>query len=404
MFIRKVVRKLHNSHTNQEKKVLLLQLNKISSMKVISRIAALTILLIALSAWGDLGHTMISLRAELSFNENMELFRGWETYLSEHASDPDWRKKDDPSEGPKHYIDIDNYEMFVAEGRIPQTLDSCESMYGADFVEDNGYLPWATRTSYDSLVACLASLNWDRAKYFAADLGHYVADGHMPLHLTNNYDGQLSNNKGIHYRYEIEMIDYFNGEIDYTGWPAEAIDDVNQYIFDYIYKNYPYKDSILIADNSAKIAYPGSYSFNYYSVLWDNTRDLTVMMFRNASHALAELLYTAWIEAGRPGEVIIDPGEETNTSVYIHPKKMISFSPNPSSSFTHARFAFPDNNITSASLIGINGKSYGCQSQIQSLDGQSEIRINTSRLEEGTYCLLVQGPQSTLSGYFMVSR
>jgi hypothetical protein len=40
----------------------------------------------------------------------------------------------------------------------------------------------------------------------AADIGHYVADMHQPLHLTRNYNGQLTGNYGIHARYEGQMI------------------------------------------------------------------------------------------------------------------------------------------------------------------------------------------------------
>jgi hypothetical protein len=29
------------------------------------------------------------------------------------------------------------------------------------------------------------------------DLGHYIADGHMPLHTSDNHDGQNTNQKGI---------------------------------------------------------------------------------------------------------------------------------------------------------------------------------------------------------------
>jgi hypothetical protein len=30
---------------------------------------------------------------------------------------------------------------------------------------------------------------------YAGDLGHYIADGHMPLHTSDNHDGQNTNQK-----------------------------------------------------------------------------------------------------------------------------------------------------------------------------------------------------------------
>jgi hypothetical protein len=31
--------------------------------------------------------------------------------------------------------------------------------------------------------------------FIAADLGHYIADAHMPLHTSDNHDGQLTDQK-----------------------------------------------------------------------------------------------------------------------------------------------------------------------------------------------------------------
>lgn len=285
--------------------------------------------MILLSSWGNTGHSIISFRINLSFNEEMSQFNDWVFYLSEHASDADNRKRNDPSEGPKHYIDIDNYEDFVTNGTIPQSLEDCIAAYGADFVHDNGYLPWATLAMYDSVVHCMRRGDWNNVKRYAADMGHYVADGHMPMHLTKNYDGQFTGNKGIHARYEIDMIARYKDEIVYDGTPAQNIGDPRDYIFNYIYDNYPYMDSILIADDYASEMGNGNTSDQYYMALWERTEYLTIKMFQDASHALAELLYSAWVEAGRPSEQVTgiapaypspsDPNQEPRLHIFPNP-------------------------------------------------------------------------------------
>jgi len=229
----------------------------------------------------------------------MQDFQSWVGFLSNHASDADYRKSSDPTEGPKHYIDIDNYSEFLTDGRIPQTLDSVLTIYGYSFVEGNGFLPWATKASFDSLRNCLQRRNFTRAQVFAADLGHYVADGHMPMHITKNYDGQLTGNNGIHSRYESTMIGTYISQIIYAGEDIAEISDVNQYIFDYLYTNYIYVDSVLLADTYAK-TFGGTSSTAYKTALWDKTKSFTIPLFKNASHALAELIYTAWVQAGSP--------------------------------------------------------------------------------------------------------
>jgi len=54
----------------------------------------------------------------------------------------------------------------------------------------NGTLPWVTDSTYHVLVRQFKSKEWSKAVLTAADLGHYVGDGHIPLHLTTNYDGK----------------------------------------------------------------------------------------------------------------------------------------------------------------------------------------------------------------------
>jgi len=99
-------------------------IKKPAKTKVFIRNILLIVFAYSLMAWGYVGHQMISSRTGLSFNEEMQPFNAWVSILASHASDADERKAWDPSEGPKHYIDIDNYSQFISQGTIPQTLDS----------------------------------------------------------------------------------------------------------------------------------------------------------------------------------------------------------------------------------------------------------------------------------------
>jgi hypothetical protein len=280
---------------------------------------AVPLIALILISWGSTGHYKINTAASLSYNAQMSQFTYWTTTLADHASDADIRKNTDPTEAPKHYIDIDSYSEFVLQGKIPQTLDSVILLHGSTFVYNNGILPWATLICFDSLRNCFARHDWSKAVLFASDLGHYVADGHMPLHITENYDGQLSGNSGIHSRYESTMINAYIGQINYAGMDISVIPNVNQYIFSYLYSNYIYVDSVLAADNYAKSVSGGSTtSTAYKTALWGETKGFTIPLFRNASHALTELIYTAWVLAGSPAMVpkvtTASPSSVTTTS------------------------------------------------------------------------------------------
>ena len=296
-------------------------------------------LALVLMSWGYTGHEKISHEAYLSYPQEMSQFDAWTDFLAAHASDADERKAWDPDEGIKHYIDIDNYQQFINYGTIPQTLDSVIDIYGYNFVYDQGILPWATLTTFDSLVACMARHDWNQAKYFAADLGHYVGDGHMPLHITRNYNGQYSGNSGIHSRYESTMINNYISQIIYQGYNLTILEDINQYVFGYLYTNYTYVDSVLMADDYAQSISGNTNSSAYKQALWEKSKNFTVQLFANASHALAEMIYNAWVQAGSPS---MTAATDDITGIELRPVLHQNV-PNPFKGSTSIYFSLPDN-------------------------------------------------------------
>lgn len=122
----------------------------------------------------------------------------------------------------------------------------------------------------------------------------------MPLHLTTNYDGKETGQQGIHSRYETKMINKYIDSITVKVSPIHDISNVSRYIFDYMYSNYQYKDSLLIADKAAFDKANHEYNDVYYQTLWNQTRGFTAKMIRDSSKSTAELIRMAWIEAGRP--------------------------------------------------------------------------------------------------------
>ncbi|MFZ4546522.1 MAG: T9SS type A sorting domain-containing protein [Bacteroidales bacterium] len=321
--------------------------------KTIFSIFLLISLSVLLISWGAVGHKKISESSSLSFNAQMQDFLAWVDFLRDHASDADYRKDTDPTEGMKHYLDVDNYPEFIATGTIPQTLDSAIALHGLAFVEDNGILPWAIERTFDSLRNCMQRLDFTKAQIFAADLGHYVADGHMPLHITKNYNGQFTGNTGIHSRYESTMINAHIGEIVYTGEDATEILNVNQYIFEYLYANYIYCDSVIAADNYAK-AQSGNYSSTAYkNALWLKSQNFTIPLYKRGSHALADLIYTAWIQAGSPSLI----ASEIPDPISISNAVLEQNHPNPFVVSTEINFTLKENTRVLLQVRDINGST-----------------------------------------------
>jgi hypothetical protein len=354
----------------------------IKPKKILITIISLSLLII-FSGWGTVGHRKINQHAPASFPHSMEFLKAsWTILLAAHGSDADKRKAWDPSEKPKHYIDIDNYPEFLLNGKIPQAYDSIVALHGESFVLDQGTLPWATLIAFDSLKNCFQRLDWNKAGLFASDLGHYVADGHQPLHITRNYDGQYTGQDDIHSRYESKMIGDYQNQIVYSDDSAfHQIQDVSNYVFEYIYYNYQDLDSLLMADSTAYANAGYSYSSQYYSMLWDSTKGFTIDLFKRASYSLSELIYTAWVQAGSP----VIPANAIDELSSAGSLNLQNF-PNPFSEETTIRFFIKQpNSPVSLQIYDLTGSVVATLKDDKPILGVNEIRWDAAGYNPGIY-------------------
>ncbi|HAQ21251.1 MAG TPA: hypothetical protein DCR40_18770 [Prolixibacteraceae bacterium] len=264
------------------------------------RYSFLFILLVGLCSWGEKAHRKINSSCVEFFPKELKHLKAWAVMLGDHGSDADKRKREDKTEFVRHFIDIDNYEDFNNKHRIVENFKMACRKYGKEKVKKEGTLPWATDSTYRALVQDLKLGDWNRAALTAANLGHYVGDGFMPLHIAANYDGQLTGQTGIHRRYEETMIDRNMGEIQFKNSTCRKIKGVQSYIFNYLYTNHSNIDLILHADSSAYEVAEKQYNEVYYKNLWDKTNIFTVRLLEESSKVTATLIYSAWVEAGKP--------------------------------------------------------------------------------------------------------
>lgn len=318
-----------------------------SFSKKISVPALIIISAMLFIGWGQVGHKLINKKTTDGLPASMNYFKTWSTYLSNHASDADNRKGSDPTEEFRHYIDIDDYPEFLSNGTISQSLDTMIQRYGANRVNDNGILPWAILKTTDSLTGLFRQKDWARAQLTAADLGHYVGDGHMPLHITKNYNGQLSNQTGVHSRYESTMIGAYQSQLVYTVDSAKYITNKTDFIFSFIYANHKFVDSVLQADRAAATFAGGTSGSTYSGELWRLTKGFTIPLFQKASSILSSLIYTAWKDAGSP-----DPTSFVDMLQNMNGDKNFSLQayPNPFNAQITISFKLPDHSITSDGL------------------------------------------------------
>ena len=330
--------------------------------------------------WGWRGHSIINFNTILSALPEMEFFEYWADSLSVHASDADNRKSIDPNESPRHYIDIDNYPEFLETGMINQNFDSLVAIHGYNFVMDQGILPWAILRKIDSLQNAFENGEWRNAMLHASDVGHYIADNHMPLHLTRNYNGQYTGQYGIHSRYESTMIGQYHSQINYEGDTLTYIENLPDYVLNIIYDNYVYVDSVLKADSIATAIAGNTNSPTYYENLWELTKPFTILLFKNASYKLTCLIYTAWVNAGSP----VTGGIEDNHNKPINYELSQNY-PNPFNPSTRISYSLNDEVQVNLSVYDMLGRKVAELVNSKQSAGSYSIQFDASSVASGTY-------------------
>jgi hypothetical protein len=339
--------------------------------------------------WGTVGHLFINTKAVNNLPPSMALFINAGTYFGQHASDADTRKGKDPTEAPKHFIDIESYPAFQ---NLTPNLDSLRGIYGASAVTTIGILPWATVQTYDSLVSALRQGSIARAESIAADLGHYVGDGHQPLHVTVNYDGQLTGNDGIHSRYETTMINTYAAQLSVTTVPAVYVGNKFAYVMAYLLVSNSLADTILLADNGAKTVSgwngSGSIPSAYTAELWSETRSATLREMQGATVALADLWFSAWVDAGLIVASVPAAAADGVPGAFALRQNF----PNPFNPSTLVSYRLGTPGYVKLSVFAINGAKIAVLVDGFQPAGDHQVRFDGAGFASGVYfCTLQQG-------------
>ena len=154
------------------------------------------------ASWGFLVHKTVHQLAVYELPESLTPFFYQNIdYLVNNAPRPDMRRSQDSTEATKHFIDLEIYEKEGAK-KMPEDWQAAVKIYSKDSLLKYGYVPYHVVYMKDKLTAAFKSGNKDSILFYATDLGHYIGDANVPLHTTTNYDGQLTNQKGLHSLWE----------------------------------------------------------------------------------------------------------------------------------------------------------------------------------------------------------
>jgi hypothetical protein len=266
--------------------------------------------------WGFYAHKKINYYAVFLLPPQMLLFyKPHIDFITEHATDPDKRRYAVASEGARHYIDIDHYGKYPFEELPHQWKDAVEK-FGEDTLVTYGIVPWHIPTVLARLTKAFKEKNFSSILKNSTEIGHYIADAHVPLHASENHNGQLTDQKGIHAFWESRVPELLaEKKFDFFIGKAQYIKEPEKFIWERVLESANAADSVLKFEKKLSMQFPGDKKFAFekrnntvikqyssdYTIAYDKMLNgMIERRMRQSIFAIASFWYTAWINAGQP--------------------------------------------------------------------------------------------------------
>lgn len=267
-------------------------------------------------SWGFFAHKKINKQAVYTLPESMNFF-----YLKnigdieQKAVDADKRRYSVKNEACRHYIDIDYYSVDSPFVVMPRIKKQAIEKFTLDTLLKYGILPWHINDCFYNLVEAMKNKDAKRVIQLSADIGHYISDACVPLHTTLNYDGQLTNQKGIHAFWESRLPELFWPEYNFIVPKARYLNNVLFEIWDIIEDSHSAKDSVLLFEKKLRSKFQSDkvssfeekgmvsrkvfskeFSSDYHKML----DGMVERQMRKSIHYTSSVWFTAWVNAGQP--------------------------------------------------------------------------------------------------------
>ncbi|QIH37666.1 S1/P1 Nuclease [Flavobacterium sp. Sr18] len=282
-------------------------------------LSALGVALFLLS-WGVIGHERINRAAVMALPKPLQtFFYNHIDFITQESTVPDLRRNvlNDKMEPPRHYFDMENFGDVAT---FPKTMDEAKLKYDEKFLTKNGILPWHIQDLMVKLTKAFKEKRKNEILFIAGDLGHYIADGHMPLHTSDNHDGQNTNQKGIHSLWESRLPELFAKNYKFNVPQGVYLENVEKATWDMIFDTHSLVEPLLAIDKKLRTATPENkifvtdasweivknkyggtmYSDEYAKQLHADMNGMVQQQMRKAITVTASFWYTAWVNAGKP--------------------------------------------------------------------------------------------------------
>ncbi|MTI32979.1 zinc dependent phospholipase C family protein [Xanthovirga aplysinae] len=275
-------------------------------------------------SWGFYAHRQINKLAV--FTLPLEMFPFYKkhiNYLSDHAVDPDKRRYAVEEEAARHFIDLDVYSDSL-RFKMPHYWNDAVDLISEDTLKKYGIVPWHILKMKNYLTKAFKDRDSEKILKLSAEIGHYIADAHVPLHTTQNYNGQLSGQNGIHGFWESRLPELFMNNYDLFVGRAEYLKSPQKNAWKGVKDAHMAVDSVLKFEKHLSLQFPSdkkyapvqrgqnttiNYSLDYSRAYHKLLGDQVERQMRRAVKMIGDFWYTCWVDAGQPKLTDLNRGE-----------------------------------------------------------------------------------------------
>jgi hypothetical protein len=269
--------------------------------------------------WGFYGHKRINRVAVFTLPPEMfGFYKEHIEFLTEHSVDPDKRRYAVEGEAPRHYIDLDHFYIKGKEDPfevMPRRWEDAVKKFTEDTLQAYGIVPWHIQIMKFRLQKAFETKNVDLILKYSAEIGHYIGDAHVPLHTTENYNGQKTNQRGIHGFWESRLVEINADNYDYFTGKSKYVKNTLDFAWDAIKSSHLALDSVLDFERELTKEFPSDQKYSYeqrgnttvltYSKSFSDAYHLRLngmveRRMRDAILAIGSIWYTCWVDAGQP--------------------------------------------------------------------------------------------------------
>ena len=266
--------------------------------------------------WGFFAHKKINYYSVFLLPpEMMVLYKPNIAFIEEHAVDPDKRRYAVKEEAPRHYLDIDHYGTYPYPN-LPRKWKDAVEKFGEDSLMAYGIVPWHIQIMLSRLTNAFKEKNFSKIMKTSAELGHYIADSHVPLHANSNHNGQYTNQKGIHGFWESRVPELLaENEFNFFIGKAQYINDPLKYAWERVLESAKASDSVLNFERELTKQFPSDQKYSFetrngvvirqyssaFTISFNKKLDgMIERRMRLSIQSVASFWYTAWVNAGQP--------------------------------------------------------------------------------------------------------